>query len=97
MNGRTRGDLEGKFTRFPRKYSGNRSVIDYALCNTYLLSEIHSFMVLPYTGLSDHCCISVNLNINVHLTNKDDTSDGEEEIPIHTPKVKFVFDRKTVL
>ena len=93
LNGRTRGDSEGKFTRFPRKYSENPSVIDYALCNTYLLPEIHSFMVLPYTGLSDHCCISVNLNINVHLTTKDYSSDGEGEVPIYTPKVKFVFDK----
>jgi hypothetical protein len=59
LNGRIKGDKTGKFTRYPRNLQDVPSVIDYALCGATLMTRIHSFSVLPFTGLSDHCCISV--------------------------------------
>ena len=54
LNGRTRGDYNGNFTRYPSKISDNPSTIDYTLCSTNLIKEIISFSVLPFSGLSDH-------------------------------------------
>ena len=59
LNGRIKGDKTGTFTRYPRNLKDVPSVIDYALCGATLMTRIHSFSVLPFTGLSDHCCISV--------------------------------------
>ena len=64
LNGRVKGDKTGKFTRYPSNLRDDPSLIDYALCNTTLMNNIHSFSVLPFTGLSDHCCISVCIRIN---------------------------------
>ena len=38
-------------------------MIDYGICSTALLPTITSFYVLPYTILSDHCCVSLNLDV----------------------------------
>ena len=43
------------------------SVIDYALCSEPLIKEVISFIVLPFTGLSDHCCISLKIKTNVEI------------------------------
>ncbi len=61
LNGRTKGDRAGAFTRFPFHREENPSVIDYGLCNHATYSRILSFIVQPYEGLSDHCCISISL------------------------------------
>ena len=58
LNGRVDGDKTGKFTRYPSNLRDEPSVIDYALCSTLIMNRIHSFSVLPFTGLSDHCCVS---------------------------------------
>ena len=65
LNGRTRGDLMGKFTRYPKTLRENPSVIDYCLCSVGMLTQIHSFSVLPFNGLSDHCCIATYINANI--------------------------------
>ena len=70
LNGRTQGDLDGKYTRYPSNTKDNPSTIDYALCNEDMMGDIRSFSVLPFTGHSDHCCISVNLNVNVKGVNE---------------------------
>ena len=59
LNGRSKGDKTGKYTRYPRNLQDAPSVIDYALCSATLIPIIHSFSVLPFTGLSDHCGISI--------------------------------------
>ena len=62
LNGRTLGDLEGKFTFHN---SLGSSVIDYIICNESFLSkvlfiEIHDLV----KSLSDHCLLSVYLSVN---------------------------------
>ena len=64
LNGRSKGDEKGNFTRYPKHIRESPSTIDYALCSTDSLHEIHEFAVLPFLGLSDHCCIQFNLSIN---------------------------------
>ena len=91
---RTPGDLDGNFTRYPRRNNDNPSTIDYALCSTNLIKDIHKFSVLPFTELSDHCCISLEVNIktaNLHIF--DSTKTGNE-IPVHKPKQRFSYDKK---
>ena len=93
LNGRTRGDMEGKFTRFPRKFNENPSVIDYTLCGSDFLSEIHSFKVSPFTGLSDHCCISVNIHTHKPLKETEVADDEcNDEAPINRPTFCYTFD-----
>ena len=62
LNGRTKGDRSGKFTRYPLVLREYPSTLDYMITNTELLHEIESFMVLPHCGISDHECLSVSLN-----------------------------------
>ena len=79
LNGRLKGDMTGTFTRYPKNQRENPSVIDYALCGESLLPNISSFTVLPFTELSDHCCIAMNIKICIP------PSPGIRE----TPKVKL--------
>ena len=65
LNGRTSGDENGKYTRYPSNLTDKPSVIDYALCSEPLFEGVKSFSVLPFTGLSDHCCISLNIKVNI--------------------------------
>ncbi|CAG2189584.1 unnamed protein product [Mytilus edulis] len=60
LNGRTIGDLLGKYTCI--KYNGS-SVVDYAVASANLLHvyAINSFTVHDFTTLSDHCAISCSL------------------------------------
>ena len=59
-NGRTMGDLQGKYTCHELKGS---STVDYAVVNETLTNTIQSFQVLdPNTG-SDHSAILLNLSI----------------------------------
>ena len=91
LNGRIRGDMQGRITRYPRNYKENASVIDYSLCSTDLLSEIHSFTVLPFTGLSDHCCISVNIKTKQNFVENNLTTNQDNETMIHTQTFKYAF------
>ena len=70
LNGRTAGDNTGHFTRYPSNFCDKPSVIDYALCSVPLLGEIISFSVLPFSGLSDHCCISLKIINNSFFSSK---------------------------
>ena len=65
LNGRFRGDKYGSFTRFPMKTSDNPSVIDYMVIDASLFHAVNDFKVLPFTLLSDHCCITTIVNTNV--------------------------------
>ena len=68
LNGRIPGDDSGRYTRYPSRLENNPSTIDYAICSVALIENIKSFYVFTYTGLSDHCCISVTMKSNI---NKD--------------------------
>ena len=65
-NGRITGDQRGNFTRYPSNLSDKPSVIDYALCSESMIGQVKSFTVLPFSGISDHCCISLNIEVNVY-------------------------------
>ena len=89
LNGRTKGDEFGTFTRYPKRKNENPSVIDYTLCGEALMSAVHSFSVLPFSDLSDHCCISTFLKINQEI-NRVDPEDSEViKVNPNPPKLKF--------
>ena len=50
------------------------SRVDYALCSADLMEEIKRFSVLPFIGLSDHCCISMDIKINNVIDRSDDST-----------------------
>ena len=79
LNGRTDGDNLGKYTRYPSNTKDNPSTIDYALCSDTLIDDIRSFSVLPFSGLSDHCCISVNIKINTREPQENPSSLNQGE------------------
>ena len=79
LNGRTQGDTEGNFTRYPSNTKDNPSTIDYALCSDNMIGNIRSFSVLPFSGFSDHCCISANIRVNTRVQ-KEASLDGQADI-----------------
>ena len=62
LNGRSPGDRWGNPTRYPINQAEKPSTIDYGICSHSLFPLVRSFYVLPFTSLSDHCCISVGLS-----------------------------------
>ena len=64
LNGRTIGDLSGKFTCIT--YNGC-SVVDYILVSNDLVNIIGDFTVHHFTSLSNHCMISCSLLTNFHV------------------------------
>ena len=78
LNGRTLGDLGGKFACHTRRGS---SAVDYLITSFSLSNEVLSMNVSDLTLYSDHCCISMKLNIYCenfadewHHKNKNDLS-----------------------
>jgi hypothetical protein len=74
LNGRTLGDLDGKFTC--HRPNGS-SVVDYGLCKEESMYLVNLFTVHEYNGhLSDHCMISTSIrnnqpmNPHKHVINK---------------------------
>ena len=90
LNGRINGDTNGKFTRYPKRCNEKPSVIDYALCGEALIPQIFSFSVLPFTELSDHCCISTNIKINAPQTS---VTPEVPKIKVHPNNVKLGYDK----
>ena len=80
LNGRTTGDIKGHFTRYPINLCDRPSVIDYALCSATLLEDILTFSVLPFSGISDHCCIALKIRVNVEVCNPHEIPYHKEEI-----------------
>ena len=79
LNGRTVGDLNGKYTC--TTYNGS-SVVDYTLVNNELLQGICSFKVGDLTDLSDHCLLNCCLltcfyNVPNNHRNNLDTLPGK--------------------
>ena len=58
------------------------------------MEDILSFDVLSFTGISDHCCVSLNIKSNVKTPNNKPTNDNIEKININTVKEIFTFDPK---
>ena len=95
LNGRTPGDMVGNFTRFPSNTHENPSTIDYALCSVESMIEIKSFTVLPFTGLSDHCCISMNIMINSKIYQTESQNgipQAAKEGFVHPLTYRYTFD-----
>ena len=94
LNGRTPGDKQGKITRFSTKNVNEKpSVIDYALCSEGLRAEVHNFTVLPYTGHSDHCCISLKIKTNT-VSRVLSPIKGRKEKSNVPEKIKYTFDKQ---
>ena len=96
LNGRTPGDMEGNFTRYPSNLIENPSTIDYALCSETLNKEVSSFSVLPFCGLSDHCCISLTMTTNRYNVNCDNISHKTQTANDHQLKANkhmYTFDK----
>ena len=94
LNGRVTGDKSGSLTRFPSSIRETPSAIDYTLCSTSLMGTIHSFSVAPFTGLSDHCCISVFIRVNMMNVLEQPTNCDERECTVHPISTNFTYDNK---
>ena len=66
VNGRVLGDLEGRYTCY--KYNG-QSVVDYFIVNEKFINNIILFKVGNISYLSDHCSISIIINLKKGLNN----------------------------
>ena len=86
--------MEGNFPRFPINFCDNPSVIDYSLCHTDLLPEIRSFTVLPFTGLSDHCCISLNIKVKMEPPATNFICPNENKTIMQTYKHTYSYDKR---
>ena len=74
LNGRTAGDMIGKYTCF--KYNGC-SVVDYIMVDRNVHEKVIYFKVMSLTPLSDHCQIKTELAIKPRaftFTNKGNKS-----------------------
>lgn len=61
LNGRTRGDRYGRFTRYPLSIRESPSTLDYVVVDKGFLSKISYFVVMDSMGISDHECLSVSI------------------------------------
>ena len=68
INGRTLGDLTGNFTCIKR--NGN-SVVDYIICSESLLHKVIAFKIKHITNFSDHCQLSLTLDIKAKNNKKE--------------------------
>ena len=96
LNGRTLGDINGQFTRYSTRNTGDKpSVIDYALCSNPLRNEVINFTVLPFTGQSDHCCISLKIKTNTITRNLPLDRTNKQNIKVNKPikKTKYTYDK----
>ena len=90
LNGRTSGDLMGRFTRYPIYYCQNEtnplpSVIDYALGDHDILRKIKYFSISDLTRYSDHCI----MKLSVETKFKINTENAYSNLISATPKFKW--------
>lgn len=76
LNGRTLGDLSGKFTCHTPRGS---SVVDYFISSNSLSNEILSMNVNDISLFSDHCLISLKLKISNDYDSEIEESRGEAQ------------------
>jgi hypothetical protein len=71
MNGRSIGDIDGKYTCY--KYNGS-SVVDYVITSESNMKNVLYMQVLDFEGdISDHCCLSWSVKCN-YVQSKLDTN-----------------------
>ena len=95
LNGRSVGDKYGKLWRFPSKPGDEPSCIDYALCSVPLIESVKSFSVLPFTGLSDHCCISLKFKTNIDIKKLSTMNKKVDKVQVN--KYRFTYDKSRKL
>ena len=61
LNGRTKGDRYGRFTRHPMSHRETPSTLDYIISDKGFIHRISHFMVLNSLGISDHECLSLSI------------------------------------
>jgi hypothetical protein len=87
LNGRTLGDLQGKYTY----YNNGVSTIDYCLAHENIINDVCYFKVNDIIrGLSDHCSISVTVKAKI-AESKHSIVQG---IKTHKLPQKFKWDDK---
>jgi len=90
LNGRTRGDFTGQLTC--HNIHGS-SIVDYFIVSEDLLKEITFFKVHSFLAdLSDHCQISVMININMNNSRLDGMSGSKQLAP-----PKYVWDDDSMI
>ena len=64
------------------------------MCTPSLMNNIYSFSVLPFTGLSDHCCISVSIMINdtAETCETRENKDSTTEIELQKNNIAYTYD-----
>ena len=62
QNGRTVGDLDGRFTCYNQHGS---SVVDYFICSKEIRQNVLNMKVHPLTIFSDHCQIEINMIVSI--------------------------------
>jgi exonuclease III len=83
LNGRTLGDLKGKYTCHR---PGGSSVVDYGLVNEDFMQNVNFFKIHDFNGqLSDHCKICVQIRGEPQIPKKPE-SNSERENDTKKPK-----------
>ena len=80
LNGRTKGDRFGRFTRYPMAIRESPSTLDYVIVDLDMLKEVKYFLVLSNLGISDHECLSFTIN------SKGFTPLAESSVPVSKKK-----------
>jgi exonuclease III len=86
-NGRILGDIFGNPTCI--KYNGY-STVDYAITSADLFNNCNSFQVLPFTEHSDHCPISLSLDLHF------DTCTAEEANKIYKIPARYKITAESI-
>lgn len=89
-NGRTLGDAFGNFTCY--KWNG-QSVVDYFICSNQIRSSQTTMLVKPLTSFSDHCQITLNINLDkqYYLTDTSLNFDNSPSRFVWTHESKQIF------
>ena len=88
LNGRSPGDRRGNLTRLPMALRESPSTLDYMACDVSTLSMVKYFQVLPHSGLSDHCCLSLSLNVKFeHSTTEQVVIQKKQNIKFVDPEI----------
>ena len=81
LNGRTLGDLMGKFTCHTPSGS---SIVDYFIASSTLSTDIQSMFVNDLSLLSDHCMLTLKLKISIDSLTNDIIDRTEYSNRVHT-------------
>ena len=87
LNGRTLGDLTGKFTCHTPSGS---SIVDYFITSSTLSTDIQSMIVIDLSLFSDHCLLTLKLKVSIESLNND-TFNGTESGRMQPDPIPDVF------